>query len=314
MNAPGWYTWWPNSKKEISWRCLPNWSLEKVKSRTFLSLNHKDVDRDLLEKLQSTVWGCMCMLGEIGEWKRNHRIKEKRKRESLGIKSEELAWGKIGGNWKEKWLYTKVSCLSQLQRKDPWFLTARAKSWMNGGFGALEKRKTDLPKTGQEQNMCYRKRLASERWKKVLSTHGTVTPCEPNQPSPWPGWLLRNTPWLIAPGPTADWLGLLSSQGSSLHGLTIHYSPWHVFVLLSSSITCDSSSSCEIMSGLENWYPVEEGESWHGVYAAPTATHSFASKDSETIRKMQIHTEEKWSLFLTSLFSGDLWQCLETFL
>lgn len=181
---------------------------------------------------------------------------------------------------------------------------------MNGGFGALEKRKTDLPKTGQEQNMCYRKRLASERWKKVLSTHGTVTPCEPNQPSPWPGWLLRNTPWLIAPGPTADWLGLLSSQGSSLHGLTIHYSPWHE--LLSSSITCDSSSSCEIMSGLENWYPVEEGESWHGVYAAPTATHSFASKDSETIRKMQIHRRKmkpvpnKFVLWRPLAMSGDI--------
>lgn len=41
-----------------------------------------------------------------------------------------------------------------------------------------------------------------------------------------------------------------------------HYSPWHIIVLLSSSTACDSSaSSLEIMSGLGNWYPVEEGDS-----------------------------------------------------
>lgn len=49
------------------------------------------------------------------------------------------------------------------KRKDLCFLAARAKSWMNGGFGALEKSETDLPEAAWQRNLHCRKRRASER-------------------------------------------------------------------------------------------------------------------------------------------------------
>lgn len=141
-------------------------------------------------------------------------------------------------------------CLSQWETKDLWFLAVRGKAQMNVGAWTLEDRETGLPGTEQERRDELRrgdKRSIEWKW------CGEAT-CAPHIKAPTS--LLSKLSGLWGPAPSPCSLSRVVSPR-----FRSHCSPWHVTVLPSSSLACDSSSSsCEIMSGLGNWYPVEEGD------------------------------------------------------